>query len=364
MRRYLLLTLLALVLTGCYGMSEQERWEAQFYATQYAKDPANIPPPKYQTMAATALNYTFNIPTATGTPNPHWTPTMNGYDFANTQSAQVQNNALTAQAQQQAYDMQKLKAEQAAESARETAQAHAEMMTAPAKATNAQATDFAKATAMQGTAYWEATATERAVVAANIATGTAFSVTQAYQPTSDILTLQAAHIVQTVEAGEAERVELAVNAQKSTNLVKAWLPIFVIVALAYVGGQGFQTFVKQRMHARDEHGRKQSMTRELPDGGVVYVDPEKLETGILKIGPDGNVVRYAPMDKQEQSDLNRRGQAVDAIAALPTPYANKAPQLLGAEFGRQTPRVNFRSDNAMSPVLDEADAQFLEGGDE
>jgi hypothetical protein len=37
---------------------------------------------------------------------------------------------------------------------------------------------------------------------------------------------------------------------------------------------------------------------------------------------------------------------------------------LSGEFGKTTPRVNFRDDQSLNPVLDEADNQLLEGSDE
>jgi hypothetical protein len=260
--------------------------------------------------------------------------------------------------------MQKIKAEQAAEAAKETAMAHSEQMTAQARATYMQGTANAEATYVQGTAYAQATSTQQAFIVNSNATSTSFAITQVYQPTSDLLTLQAVRVQQTVQAGEAEKVELAVRRQSAKNYLDAFLPWGIILALAYVFGRGFATWVKTRIHPRDEHGRPQTITRELEDGGVVIVKPEQLETGAMKITGDGNVIRYAPMDKQEQSDINRRAQAVEAIAALPTPYAQKGPQLLTGEFGRSTPRVNFVNGSAMKPVLDEADDQLLGGSDE
>ena len=260
--------------------------------------------------------------------------------------------------------MQKVKAEQAAQAAKETAQAHEQQMTAFAQATNVQGTAVAQATNIQGTAFAQSTSISGTQASYDRATSTSFAITQVYQPTADILTLQAVRIEQTVQAGEAEKVELAVRRQTAKNMLDAYLPWGIIVAMAFVFSSGFSTWVKLRIHPRDEHGRMQTMTRELPDGGVVIVKPEQLESGIAKITGSGDVIRYAPIDKQEQSDINRRAQAVEAIAALPTPYAQKGPQLLSGEFGRSTPRVNFVSGSAMNPVLDEADDQLLGGGDE
>ena len=365
MKTYLtIMFLISLFLSGCGGMTYQEQLDAQFYATQNAEFGV-IPPPKYLTLAATAYNLRLtSTPMGTATPNPNYSPTPNSFQYAQTADAMVQSNKMTQQAQEYQYEIQKLKAEQAAQAAKETAQAYSQQMTAYAQATSVQMTAFAEGTKVMGTVYAQATTTERAYIVQGQATATAFVMTQSMQPTSDSMTMQAALVKQTVEAGEAEKVELAVKRQAAKNYFDAFLPWTLIVALAYVTGRGFQTWVKTRTHPRDEHGRPQTFTRELSDGGVVMVRPEQLETGMVKITRDGDVVRYAPMDAAEQSDINKRNQFVEGIAALPDSYAQQAPKLLMSGFGNAgKPRINFRADVALSPVLDEADDQLLGGND-
>lgn len=362
MKKSLLIILLALVVAGCGKLSAQEQEEAIFYATQNAAYGV-VPPPKYQTLAAQEYGlYLTPTPQPTATQNPNWTPTANAFQYAQTADAQIQANQMTQQALQREYEMQKLRAEQAAIAARETAVVHSANMTAFAQATQVQSTAFAQGTQVIATAYAQGTATQWAYAINSQASATSMAITQVVAPTHDMLTMRSAQIQQTVEAGEAEKVELAVKRQASVNLMAAWFPFIVIVAVAYVAGRGFQTYVKTRMTSRDEHGQKRSITRELPDGGVVHIEPDMLETGVIKIGPDGNVVRYAPMDATEQSDLNKRRQFVEGIRALPDSYAQQAPKLLMSGFGRDTPRVNFRMDMSMSPVVNEADEQFLGGG--
>lgn len=364
MKKSLLIILLALVVAGCGKLSPQEQEEAIFYATQNAAYGV-VPPPKYQTLAAAEYGlYLTPTPQPTATQNPNWTPTPNAFQYAQTADAMVQSNQMTQAAQQREYEMQKLKAEQAAVAAKETAVVHAANMTAFAQATHAQATAFAQGTQVMATAYAQGTATQWAYAINSQASATSMAITQVVAPTHDLLTMQAAKIQQTVEAGEAQKVELAVKRQSAKNYFDAFLPWVLIVALAYVGARGFQTYVKTRMTSRDEHGQKRSLTRELPDGGVVHIEPDMLETGVIKIGPSGDVTRYAPMDATEQSDLNKRRQFVEGIRALPDSYAQQAPKLLMSGFGNNTPRVNFRMDMSMSPVVNEADEQLLGGSDE
>ena len=80
----------------------------------------------------------------------------------------------------------------------------------------------------------------------------------------------------------------------------------------------------------------------------------------MKIQRDGAVVRYEPMDAQEQSDINRRAAAVEAIAALPTPYAQTGTKILTSEFNSSRARVTIANTHSSDAVLNEADQAFLE----
>ena len=360
----ILISIIAILVSGCM-YDDKTQAEAIFYATQNAAYGV-VPPPKYQTLAAQEYGlYLTSTPQPTATQNPNWTPTPNAFQYAQTADAMVQSNQMTQQAQAYQYEMQKAEAERAAVAARETAQVHSMNMTAFAQATQVQATAFAQGTQVMATSYAQATSTERAMFLNAQASSTALVMTQVVAPTNDMLTLQSAKIQQTVEAGEAQKVELAVKRQSAKNYFDAFLPWTLIVAAMYVIGRGFQTYVKTRMTSRDEHGQKKGITRELTDGSFVHIEPDMLETGVIKVGPDGEVTRYAPMDKDEQSDLNKRRQFVEGIRSLPDSYAQQAPKLLMSGFGQaSSPRVNFRADLSLTPVLNEADEQFLGGNDE
>jgi len=353
---------IGLLLYGC-GLPYDKQIEMQFWATQNAESGV-IPPAEYQTLAATAFNLRLTAtPQGTPTPNAAWTPTMSFYDYSATQAAQVQNNAMTAQVQQQQFEMQKLKAEQEAEQARIIAQQHSDQMTAQAAAIALQSTQSAEGTRVANTAIAQATATERAFVMNNNATGTAAVLTAVVQPTMDILTLQAARIVQTVEAGEAEKVALAVQRQQGKNVWDTYLPWTLTLALAYVFGKGFSTWVKTRVHARDEHGRAQNFTRELSDGGVVVVKPDQMETGIVKITGSGDVIRYAPMDKEEQSHINKGNILAEIVGQLPAGMQEAGKNILSKFTGgpaTQPGRIIVRGDGSLRTSIEEADQKLLE----
>ena len=366
-RRKMTFLVLLLLMAGCSSMSAQEQYEAQFYATQYAKDPSAIPPPKYQTLAATALNLRLPVSVATATPDPHWTPTMSFYDFSGTQVAQQQNVQMTQNAQQLQIERERLAAEERARQeaeeakrAQETAIAYSQQQTAEARVFYAQQTAYAQSTQMMATAQYQATATMWQFQIDQQNTSVAAQSTSAVQPTHAIWTQNAVNAIATIEQGEADKVALAVRRQSMKNVFDAYLPWLIVVGSIIVLARGFAEFVKTRVHSRDEHGRVPLIQLKTDNGDTIVVKPELMESSTMKIQRDGAVVRYSPMDVQEQSDINRRAQAVEAIAALPTPYAQSGAKIVTSEFKSTRARVTIGNPSSMGPVLDEADRGFLE----
>lgn len=316
-------------------------------------------------------------PSAMPTSVPYGTPTMSMMEFSYTQVAYQQNMSLTQSANQQyialtqqandlAVEREKLQVAQASirattdagylnatsTAAVQTAIAYEAMMTA-----QFENTATAQALAVQGTQTAFALGTQ----AAN--TAVAAQSTAKAQPTTDMWTMTAIAQEVAIKQGQVDDVNLAVKRQTARNMWDAFLPWTITLGCAYVLGRGFQTWVKTRTHSRDEHGREQTFQRELPDGSVVFVKPAQLETGIVKVTNNGEVVRYAPMDKQEQSDITRRAQITDAIAVLPMPYARNAQGMMKTEFGNGmgNPSVQILNEaRALSPVLEEAESKLVE----
>lgn len=362
----IIIFLLIIVLSGCDTMTLQEQEDARFYATQYAQDPVhNIPPVKYQTLAAQA-GYFLPIAPATATPNPNWTPTMSFYDFSGTQVAQQQSISMTQNAEQLQAERDRLAAEAAAQRAatqayyaQVTAEAYRIEVTAQARATYMQGTANAEGTQMMNTAQAAATATTDMQIRIDATNAAANAATAQVQPTHAVWTQEAVYAVQTIEQGEANKVELAVRRQKMKNGFDALLPWTLTVGAVVVLSIGFNTFIKTRVHGRDEHGRVPLLQMRADNGDTIIVKPELMESSTMKISKDGAVVRYAPADAQEQSDINRRAQAVEAIAALPTPYAQTGAKLVSSEFSTSRARVTL-GNAPLDAVLNEADQAFLE----
>jgi len=360
--------LLAVFLAGCGSLTLEEQVEAQYYATMYAKDPQhNVPPPKYQTLAATALGmYLPATPVPTSTPDPHWTPTMSGFDFSSTQIAQQQNYQSTQNAMQLQLERERLAAEERArQEAEEAKQALATAIalnlqqTAEARVWFANETAHAESTKMMATAQWQATATMFQWAVNDQATMAAGTATAVQAPTHYVWTQEAIYLQSTVEAGAAAQVELAVIRQQRKNLLDAYLPWALLVAACVVVGYIANRYLATRPHVRDASGAMPLLERRT-SAGIVFIRPDIIETGVVKVGDDGSIVRYAPMDRDEQSDINRRGQAIEAIRALPSPYAGTAQKIMTTEFSRGSTRVTINPNGSMGPALDEAERQFLE----
>lgn len=310
---------------------------------------------------------------STSTPMPTSVVKAMVIDYASTMAANEMLSLMTKQAGGWEVDkagkeaeVAKLEADQAQIRATERAAYLNATMVADARTAQAQVaqqTAVAMETKMYATSFAQATVTQQAFIVNQQNTAMAANATALVQPEHDMWTQQAIHVVQTVQAGEAKNVDLAVQRTTMVNAMRAWGPWAALLVSGYVLGRGFQTYVRTRTHARDEHGRKQTIQRELPDGGVVFVEPEMLETGIVKVMSDGDVIRYAPMDKEEQSNVNRGRSIAEIVSQLPIPYAKAGQTLLNKFSGVQTSqpaRVTMHGDGRFGPAIEEADMHLLE----
>jgi len=83
----------------------------------------------------------------------------------------------------------------------------------------------------------------------------------------------------------------------------------------------------------------------------------------VKVTNDGDVIRYAPMDKDEQSKINRGRSIADIVGQLPIPYAQAGKNLLNKFSGvptNQPGRVTVHGDGRFGRAIEEADMQLLE----
>ena len=363
-KRFLLLVLLgfSFSISACeYAIEEQLAIEI---ATNAAL--GTPPPPHYQTAAAYYLKLTL---TSTPVPTVYGTATMNVQEYSATMIAQEQANNMTQQAQELAFEREKLLAEQRAEQAKgtaaaaeRTAQAVDAIWTANAQATNQQATANAQATSQRATEQAQATATAQMLVYIQGTQAAQAQETARVEPTHALWTATAIAIENRIKEGQARDVELSVRRAEMSNGLRAYGPWVIIAFLMVVTSDGFKKWLKTRVFARDEHGKMPLVTMETDNGKKIVMRPDLMTSPTLAIDDRGNIEQPITADPGEQSEVTRRAQAIEAIPMVPQPYAKQGVKMVNTEFGggQEKPQIFIRNNPALSPVIDEAEAQFME----
>lgn len=357
-RTIFLVLLIGTLLTGCYGSGISDS-EARQVATQAAL--GTPPPPKYLTAAAVYLHVTL-----TPMPTPYaGTPTMNIEQYSATMISQQQNIGLTKAALDLIMERERI----AALEKEKQSMATAEAAKSTAQAIDAIRTAEAREVQQIATAQQNAANTQSALVfiqqtqaAQGVETQQAAQLTAAVEPTHAMWTVTAVSIQQRISEGQARDVELAVRRQEMKNGFDAYGPWLMVVAVFIVSSEGFKKWLKTRVFKRDEHGKLPTISTEADDGKKVFAKLDLLPVPIFSVDKVGNVDVPPPSDPAEQSAVTRRMQAIEAISFLPSPYAQQGTKMMNTEFGGQksTPNIFTRNNPALSPVLDEAEAQLLE----
>jgi len=299
--------------------------------------------------------------TATITPMPTATK-VTVINYAETMAA----NEIIAGLTRQAGEMEAERLKQAAEQAKLDAEKARLNATARADALNATASaDVRTARAQDNmlTAHVSDAQTARAEATHGQETAVAAVSTKQFQPTADMWTATAVQQDIDIKQGTVTDVSLAVQRQIWKNLFDALLPWALTVCLFYVSARGFQTYMKNRAHERDKHGRSPTLQRELSDGSTLYVKPDQMETAIMKVTRDGEVVRYEPIDKDEQSKINRANSITDIVGQLPIQYAQAGKDLLNKFASAESTPPNIKIVNdakSLLPVLEEAEGKLVE----
>jgi hypothetical protein len=267
------------------------------------------------------------------------TPPLGVQDVAATMVKDQQSILITQQVMQQQFDLNKMYFAATSTALQSIAIAFAEEQTAQAQNT--------LAAQMHGTQ------------AAN--TKVATDLTAQFQPTSDMWTAQAITVIQTVEYGNAVRVDLSVQAQRSTNVINAILPSVVIVVVLISTIYIARRWLNVRAFSRDEHGRSKTLYIEKA-GKTLGANVERIPVGLFSVDEEGNVTVPYLGDTNTQAEVTRRAQLVDAIQAVPPGHEKQAANMANAEFGRgnQPARISFLGDGSLRPVIEEADAKLLE----
>jgi hypothetical protein len=168
-------------------------------------------------------------------------------------------------------------------------------------------------------------------------------------------------VIQTVEYGNAVRVDLSVQAQRSTNVINAILPSVVIVVVLISTIYIARRWLNVRAFSRDEHGRSKTLYIEKA-GKTLGANVERIPVGLFSVDEEGNVTVPYLGDTNTQAEVTRRAQLVDAIQAVPPGHEKQATNMANTEFGRGNlpARISFLGDGSLRPVIEEADAKLLE----
>lgn len=188
-----------------------------------------------------------------------------------------------------------------------------------ADATQEQARRDAQATAEQARLNLQATQQAQATV-------TAFVMTQMVIPTHNLWTQQAVEQDIVITSNEVEMSNLAVEQQRQKNPWEWSLPMVGLVALV----------ISLILYARDH-----SKVREIKnaDGGVdvLIIDNEKIVTPRLFPKPLMMIESGEMPDvtsKEEQAEIVRREQAIQALAVMPVNPTGQGAQTFNSFFGQ------------------------------
>jgi hypothetical protein len=236
-----------------------------------------------------------------------------------TATAQVMGQTATVQA----YATQAAITQQARIDAQATAEqslrfAQATQQRIDAEATQAQARRDAEATAEQ--ARLNLAATQRSE-----ATSTAFSMTQMVIPTHNLWTQQAVEQEIILATNEVELSNLAVEQQRQTNTLD-WAVPMGIAGLLTAGLLKFVYSHSQVREVKDADGNVQVLiyrNQQVVTPSLLPKPVLMLETGQM---PDMT-------SRDEQAEIMRRKQGIDALAAMPVSPASHAVQAFNGYFG-------------------------------
>lgn len=325
------------------------------------------------TAAMIFASLTFQAP---ATPTPAGTPTLSNQEIALLQLTAVHDNGLTQAAheeelaaikQQNELAIQRQQMQNDLEIQRQQAQLEQARIDADLREKELEAK--IRADGNTATAIYAAQTAVRSDALTSSAAGT-HAVETAVKSTEEAPRIQAEFEARMAQeeldrrqkAADVAQAELGVQRTAASNTFRAFWPYAAGLVIAWVGGKGITQWVKTRAHARDESGRSQTIQKETR-GGTVFVSPDQLETGVVKVTNDGDVIRYAPMDKDEQSAINRGRSLADMIGQLPQGLINSGKKWIegfGVSKNAAPSRFMVRGDGRLSSVIEQADDSVVE----
>lgn len=184
--------------------------------------------------------------------------------------------------------------------------------------------------------------------------------TLAVAPTHDLLTLQAAHVEQTLAVNDAELSNLNVEQQTDKNTAEWVVPLLVALALVSV----FAVVQIRRSRVQKVVNEEDGTVEGLLIDGDTLIRPQLMPGPVLDLSGK-KAIAPDVTDPETQKEVTRRAQAIEALRAMPTtaPTAN-ATLMANSVFGEtKKPVIQMLQPgqgSASRVILDELSDQVVE----
>lgn len=182
--------------------------------------------------------------------------------------------------------------------------------------------------------------------------------TQMAAPTHDLLTLQAAHVEQTLAVNKLELSNLEVEQQTQTNTLEWLIPFLISMAVTAL----VSVYVIRRSRVREIRNDE---TGEID---VLVLDNEEVIRPRMLPGPLLDLRGKTPtipllVDAETQNEVTRRAQLIDALRAMPaTAPTAQATMMTNSVFGEtKKPVIELlQPGQASRAILNELSDQVVE----
>ncbi|HAE59341.1 MAG TPA: hypothetical protein DCG54_07505 [Anaerolineae bacterium] len=150
---------------------------------------------------------------------------------------------------------------------------------------------------------------------------------------------------------QSESADLAVQRERMTNNFWAWTPLILIFAALIAGMYYLWKKGKIGIVPRDDNGM-------LP--ALVFTDQMRVLLPDLQEAPVMDIVDGRQIGASEnQSEVKRRAQAVEAISQLPPGYQRQALDIASGSFGvaSNVPKIEIVDENIIQGWVDDVEGQ-------
>lgn len=188
-------------------------------------------------------------------------------------------------------------------------------------------------------------------------TATAFAITQTAIPPANTMTAIANYQAIQIADNQVEKSDLEVEQQRQKNSVE-WVTPYLIALVATVVGAIFVIRFSRVREVKNDDGDVEGF---LVDGNT-FIRPRLLPEPVIIL--DGEEVRAAPIsERDEQAEVTRRAQAVDALKNMPVNPTGQAAQTFNRFFDQPQarPQIEVLEEGTVNrALLDDIEDQIIE----